>query len=352
MPQPPPETVEVRTGYPVAPMIDMNKTTIPRLLLPLAILCGLGGCASTSLEIGVTTRAETYYEIKDRYAILDSEKPRTAATPTVMTGTSPGRGIAADLAFDKALATDYRPFSLPFSPTEEQKPFTVIRNDAMVNRCIAAGKVQALQGLMSSMQPGNIVDSKHASEIGRLLDVEFLLVPQISYLSTDNAGRFSFTGLTFIRTGWITVEGTLQLWHAPSGQLVWQSTGESTLTAENVVGISPPTQAAFDALFTTLVGDFITGRDGSVVSSTISAPRSANPTNSATTDDSPSPGTTQNRPSNTTGADTATTPKATTVEAPEADDEDPAGTGTSKRPPTEARETPESPGALEDPEVP
>lgn len=294
-------------------------------LMSLMVLSGLGGCASTSLEIGVTTRAETFYEIDDRAAILNSEKPRSAVIPTVMTGTNPGRGVAADIAFDLALEKDYSPFTLNLSWEEktERKPFTVISNDTVINRCIGAGKLQSLRGLMSTMQPGNIVDPKFASEIGRLLGVDFLLVPQISFLGTDNASRFSFTGLTFIRTGWITVEGTLQLWHAPSGQLVWQSTGESTLTAENVVGVSPPTQAAFEALFATLVGDFITGRDGSVVSSKIPAPPSANPTNSATTSTSSPPESPAETADAADAADASKTTENATTKAPEADATEP-----------------------------
>ena len=47
------------------------------------------------------------------------------------------------------------------------------------------------------------------------------------------------------------------------------------------MGISPPTQAAFDALFSTLVDDFISGRSESVVSGKVTAPPSANPTNTS-----------------------------------------------------------------------
>ena len=246
-------------------------------LVLLGFLQFLGGCASASLEIGVTTRAETYREIGDRVGLLTSDPPRCAAIPTIMTSTSPGRGVAADFAFDKAMAKDYRPFSLV--PQDKTEPFTVISNDVVMNQCIDLGRLETLRSLMSTTQPGNCIDTKPARELGEILNVEYLFVPQIVALKTDNASRFSFTGLTFIRTGWISVEGTLQLWHAPTGRLIWQSTGEGALTAENVVGISPPTQAAFDALFSTLVGDFVSGRSASVVSGKVNAPPSANPTN-------------------------------------------------------------------------
>ena len=92
---------------------------------------------------------------------------------------------------------------------------------------------------------------------------------QVVSIKVDNAGRFTFTGLTFIRTGWISIEAAMQLWDVPTGELVWQSTGEGSLTAENVVGISPPVQSALDGIMITLFGDFVTGRSQAVVRTTV-----------------------------------------------------------------------------------
>ena len=256
-----------------------------RLFLLLGCLHVLGGCASASLEVGVTTRAETYSIIEDRMGLLTSEPPKCAVIPVIMGSTGPSRGVAANLAFDKAMSRDDRPFSL--TAREKAEPYTVVANDVVMNYCIEVGRLDTLRSLMSTVQPGNSVDPKFAKEMGEILNVEYLFVPQIAGLKTDNAGRFTFAGLTFIRTGWISVEGTLQLWHAPTGRLVWQSAGEGSLTAENVVGISPPAQAAFDALFSTLVDDFISGRSESVVSGKVTAPPSANPTNTNAAGNSP-----------------------------------------------------------------
>ena len=260
----------------------MPRITLPDVSIVLILGClqVLGGCASASLEVGVTTRAETYTLIEDRMGLLTSDPPKCAVIPTIMGSTGPSRGVAADLAFDKAMSRDYRPFSL--TTREKAEPFTVVSNDVVMNYCIKIGRLDTLRSLMSTIQPGNSLEPEHAKEMGEILNVEYLFVPQIAALKTDNAGRFTFAGLTFIRTGWISVEGTLQLWHAPSGRLIWQSAGEGSLTAENVVGISPPTQAAFDALFSTLVDDFISGRAESVVSGKVNAPPSANPTNTST----------------------------------------------------------------------
>ena len=248
-------------------------------LLGLLASILLGGCASASLEIGVTTRATLYEDIGDPLALMTDEPTRVAVLPTIMTNVSPGQGVLADLAIDKAMTKDYRPFSLVAQ--EKAEPFTALTAEQTTARCIEAGRADELRRLIGSTQPGNFLDPELLAEVGGVLGVEYLLVPQVVFLNTDNAGRFTFTGLTFIRTGWISLVGTLQLWHVSSRELAWQSAGESSLTAENVVGISPPTQAGLDALFTTLVGDLVTGREQSVVSGKVSAPPSANPTNQA-----------------------------------------------------------------------
>ena len=239
----------------------------------------LGGCASASVEIGVTTRAETYLDFGDPNQLLLANPPRCAVLPS-LSSSNPGRSMVVDMALDKAFLVDYRPFSL-LPQTEAAKAFTVVSHEEAARRVVQEGKTDALRKIYSSLNPTGIPDPKALAEVARSLKVEYLLLPRLISLSTDNASRFTFTGLTFIRTGWISVESSLQLWHGPSGELAWQSTGQGSLTAENVVGISPPVQSALDGLLTTLVGDLVTGRTSSVVSGKINAPPSANPTNTS-----------------------------------------------------------------------
>ena len=295
-------------GYPRPPMT--RPFSIAFLGLLASIL--LGGCASASLEIGVTTRATLYEDIGDPLALMTDSPTRVAVLPTIMTNVSPGQGVLADLAIDKAMTKDYRPFSLVAQ--EKLEPFTALTSEQTTARCIEAGKADELRRLIGTTQPGNFLDPELLAEVGGVLGVEYLLVPQVVYLNTDNAGRFTFTGLTFIRTGWISLVGTLQLWHVSSRELAWQSAGESSLTAENVVGISPPTQAGLDALFTTLVGDLVTGREQSVVSGKVTAPPSANPTNQAPEKTGSTPGSTSG-PSPDAAAGGGDTPAPATAPA-------------------------------------
>ncbi len=259
------------------PNMESPSTTI--LKAAILLLSAAAGCASQSVEIGVTTRAETYLEIDDRFDLLTATPPRCAMLPAIMTGTNVGRGVAADMAIDLALKRDYQPQRFSFTADSDSDPINVLRHYEVADHCVDEGLLDELRTLLKSHQESNYPDPDLAAKIANSLGVRYLIFPQVTGVSTDNAGRFTFTGLTFIRTGWISMEGTLQIWDATSRGMAWQSSGECSLTAENVVGISPPVQSAMDALFVTLIGDFATGRSASIVSGTLDDSDAANPTN-------------------------------------------------------------------------
>lgn len=243
----------------------------------------LGGCASASVEIGVTTRAETYEGFGDPMAMLTADPPACAVLPAVMVGGG-GRGDAMNMALAHAIRKDSRSFASTLLSSARPETLTPIPFEETLNRSIRAGRTRELQRVLASLGGDGILDGTAARLIGDVLGVEYLLVPKLSRLAVDNAGRFTFTGLTFIRTGWTSIEATLQLWHAPSGELVWQSTGEGSLIAENVVGISPPAQAALDGLLGSLLDDLRTGRTESVMSRKVDSVPSASSTDAEATE--------------------------------------------------------------------
>ena len=303
-------------------LLRIMKTVCKPMLVITTILSAItaGGCASQSVEIGVTTRAETYLPIDDRFDLLTADPPRCAVLPAIMIGTNAGRGVAADIAIDQALARNYQPQRFAFNSEPESDPINVIRHYEVADWCIDNGMLPDLQKLLQRHQTTNYPDPELAAKIADGLGVKYLIFPQITGVSTDNAGRFTFAGLTFIRTGWISMEGTLQIWDAPSRGMAWQSAGECSLSAENMVGISPPVQSAMDALFVTLVGDFAIGRSASIVSGTLDDSDAANPTNLARTSTTSVAGSKSSEPKSEKS--TSTTPG---TEAPETDPTSTAG---------------------------
>ncbi len=233
------------------------------------------GCAKTSMEIGIVTRAEAYVELDDRLGLLCGTRASCAVLPAIMSGISPGQSITADFAFDDALNRDIRAISP--NPTAIERPLNVLRHHQVVQTCISNDRLKLLRELLSSTQPGNIVDPKLLRELGQMLNVEYVFLPQIVYVATDNATRFSFAGFTFILTGWISIEGTLQLWHTETGVLAWQSVAEASLSSENLSGVSPPTQDAMNALFIAVMDGFLAAERETVVRGQVEPPPATTP---------------------------------------------------------------------------
>jgi hypothetical protein len=233
------------------------------LFVSAMITLPVAGCASASVEIGVTTQARTYQDFGDPLELMTAVPPRCAVLPAIMAASGVGHGPSTNISFTDGMRRDHRPFSL--LERDPPKAFTAIPYDRSLNTAILAGRYDDLSTLMLQLRSNGLADPKHFRAIGQILDVEYLLIPAVVSVKVDNASRFTFTGLTFIRTGWISIEGLVGLWHAPTGTLVWQGVGEGTLTAENVVGISPPAQNAIDGLFAALISDFINQRSESVL---------------------------------------------------------------------------------------
>jgi len=246
-----------------------------------AILGLVGGCASPNLEVGVTTRAQTYRDFGPPHDLMTAQPPRVAVLPSIATGAHAGQSAAMDMALDKAITEDRTPL-LRLAGSRPSDPLVVVPHEVVLNTCITFDLLDELRTVSARIDPGNVLDPDAASRLGRLLDVEYLLLPRLVGIDTDNSNRFSLAGLTFLRTGWTSVDACMQLWHAPSGRLVWQCTGEGTLTAENVVGISPSTQATLDALLDTMLGDLMAGRSQSLIRGRIEEPQ---PETSASTPD-------------------------------------------------------------------
>ena len=295
---------------------SQRRRTVGRRLLPalLGLVMAAGGCAKTSVEIGVTTRAQTYEGFGDPMELATADPCRMAVLPALASGGGGGRTDATNMSMSEALDYDFRPFTVSLLNQDEKPKITALRFDLVVNKCIAARETATLETVMNSLQQSGIPDREALRRLGEVLAVDYLLVPKVVSIKVDNAGRFTFTGLTFIRTGWISIEAAMQLWDVPTGELVWQSTGEGSLTAENVVGISPPVQSALDGIMTTLFGDFVTGRSQAVVRTTVQNSSSAATSSTQTT---PAPVAPQPSP------EPSTTPTSESAEAAPGDETPP-----------------------------
>lgn len=266
-------TVDVVSRIPHA---DAARVGLAVLALATTLLAG--GCATPNIHVGVQTRSQLYAEIPDPLEILNSSPPKCAILPTIVSGASPGLGSFVDNALGRILAgvvlrkSLHGPLGLMrFSDGPDERPDTVRSPASVINSLNSMGLGRELQTVLGSAIPGGVLDRDGLRRIGRALEVEYVMLPWLVGVHTDNATRFAFGGITFVRTGWTTVEMTLQIWHAPSGRMVWQSTGTATLVGEGVIGTPPPVQPVFDEILVPMLIDFVEGRSESELSEEIKA---------------------------------------------------------------------------------
>ena len=224
------------------------------LLAPL-----LGGCASNAIEVSVQTRAESYRDIGNPRDVLFTTPPVCAVLPS-NAGSTPGFSVFMNTAIERVLR-------------EQGGKETVIGPSETGNVLSEAGLRTQLDALMNSWQPSNVLDPAGLRTIGDALGVPYLLVPYLVTYNTNNNSRITFLGVTFVRTGWTTVQVALQLWHAPSGTLVWQAQGISTLGCEGIIGPPVPTGATIEEALRPMVADFLSGRSESIVSKQLPRPK-------------------------------------------------------------------------------
>lgn len=238
------------------------------LLLAAGIL--LSGCASTAIEVSVQTRAESYRQIEKPREILFANPPASAVLPSNAGGT-PGLGVFMNTAIEKVLR-------------ESGAKETVIGPTETGNLLSEMGLRSELDALMNSWQPSNVLDPAGLAKIGDTLGVRYLLVPYLVTYNTNNNSRITFLGVTFVRTGWTTIQVALQLWHTPSGTMVWQGQGISTLGCEGIIGPPVPTGPTIEEAIRPMLEDFIAGRSESIVSKQLPLPK---PTSSGGKADAP-----------------------------------------------------------------
>ncbi|MGA0419395.1 MAG: hypothetical protein ACO3YY_08750 [Phycisphaerales bacterium] len=239
-------------------------TAILRMhLLPFVAAAVLAGCASAPIEVSVQTRAETYRQIGDPHAVLFSEPPQCAALPAIA-GDVPGFGIFMNTALERVAADAGAGHSM-IGPSEAG------------NLLSEKGLRTELDTLMNSWRPTSILAPKSLARIGEALDVPYLLVPYLVSYDIEKDSRFVAFGLTVFRSGWTTMQLALQLWHAPTGTLVWQGHGISTLAGEGVIGAPVAVAPTLEQGLRPMLNDFLTGRSETIVQKSLRRPEPSEP---------------------------------------------------------------------------
>jgi hypothetical protein len=93
---------------------------------------------------------------------------------------------------------------------------------------LAADYTELLAGFVRS----GILERDRLQRLGSALDARYVLLPGLTDFNQVLIDRFEIAGLKMVRNRVITLRLWLQLWDTETGQIIWESTGESTTVSE------------------------------------------------------------------------------------------------------------------------
>lgn len=221
----------------------------------LACLAPLG-CAEMSIKVGLQTRSAIYAnslleQERGVRALLTANPPRVG----ILQGVSPGaplRGLGP-------LASDAVRVALHRRCSES----TVVSGPTVVGLAAGAGKSQELARVLRDANDTGILSAPDLAEIGKATGLDYFFLAIVGSNYVRDATRFGLFGLTMVRSNWTTSSLTLQLWHAPSGRMVWQGVGDCTEYVETVSSAPVPLQIVTAEVAGAMVNDLLQGRSRS-----------------------------------------------------------------------------------------
>ena len=217
-----------------------------------------GGCADIKLQVGLHTRSAVYAnslleQEKGVMAILTANPPRVGTLQGVSPG-APLRGLGA-------FASD----AIRVGLHRECPQATVLTGPATVGLAARAGRSRELAKLLEDANNSGILAADDLAKLGKATGLDYFFLGIVASHGTVNAVRLNPLGLTMIRSDWTTMNLVLQLWHAPSGRIVWQSVGDSTGYTESAVSNPVSVHSVTSDLAAAMLGDLIEGRSRSTV---------------------------------------------------------------------------------------
>jgi hypothetical protein len=230
--------------------------TIAIMLLAAGALAG--GCADVKLQVGLHTRSAVYAnslleQENGVMAILTANPPRVGTLQGVSPG-APLRGLGA-------FASD----AIRVGLHRECPRSTVLTGPATVGLAARAGKSRELAKLLEDANNSGILAAEDLAALGKATGLDYFFLGTVASHGTTNSVRLNPLGLTMVRSDWTTMNMILQLWHAPSGRIVWQSVGDSTGYTESVVSNPVSVHTVMSDLAEAMLADLVQGRSRTTV---------------------------------------------------------------------------------------
>jgi hypothetical protein len=222
------------------------------LLLCCSALLGLG-CGEASMKLGLHTRSAIYGNtVLERdggaRAILTAKPPRVGTLQGVSPG-APLRGLGV-FASDAVRIGLHR--TCPNA--------TVLTGPTTTALATRAGRSRELQTLLENANNTGILAAEDLAALGKATGLDYFFLGTIAWINISNATRLNPLGLTIVRSDWTNMNMVLQLYHAPTGEIVWQSVGDCTGYTESTAAIPISVHVVTSDLGEAMLNDLLAGR--------------------------------------------------------------------------------------------
>lgn len=149
--------------------------------------------------------------------------------------------------------------SLSTALSQPHVPIKSLTAHDTLNRLNREGLTGEYAEMVSHYVRTGILNRAGLENIGRALHVAYVFQPSLASFSQSVSGRFSFLGLRLLQTRITTIRLTLQLWDTRTGEIVWESSGEATLAAEDVREFRIPFDEIARRLWSHMLNDLLMG---------------------------------------------------------------------------------------------
>ena len=145
--------------------------------------------------------------------------------------------------------------SLFLTLTKEKNPLSVLSPQETLGRLNHAGLGKEVSAMTSDYLTSGILDRDTLRKICQTLECRYVLQPSLAAFRQYMDDRLRFFGLRVFQTRVTILRLSLQIWDAQTGEIVWESSGEGTMAAEDVRDVMIPFEEITQKLWVKILSD-------------------------------------------------------------------------------------------------
>lgn len=130
--------------------------------------------------------------------------------------------------------------SLFLTLTKVKNPLSVFSPQETIGQLNRAGRGKEVTSMTSDYFTSGILDRDTLRQICQTLECQYVFQPGLAAFRQYMDDRLRFFGLRVFQTRVTTLRLSLQIWDAHTGEIVWESSGEGTMAAEDVRDVMIP----------------------------------------------------------------------------------------------------------------